>query len=294
MLKKLLLSFAIAGLMVGGLQAGPITAVASDGQEFEIDQKLGKWLHRGGSLGDEERPSRITSATFKILIPAMESMHRAVEQSAPWPSKHDIITKVSFGNASPADLAAVLTAADYLMVELVAEAAALRLAEAIHEKKTSLKALGIFPMLERMVVEHYTLAYRKQMPGGPLVDIEKLVKIEKMTEERYRKQREIERLEIKARAGKCPICLEKKSAAGEESLAYKTSCGHYFHISCLMDVLRHANNQLCPICRQNIHTGEPSRSRSLSPQASRATTSTPSKRVRRRGGKQLAISNLGS
>ncbi len=54
----------------------------------------------------------------------------------------------------------------------------------------------------------------------------------------------------------CAICLES------EGLNYRTSCGHYFHAGELSNWLRGKKEPLCPVCRQNIFAGRPSRSAS--------------------------------
>lgn len=50
---------------------------------------------------------------------------------------------------------------------------------------------------------------------------------------------------------RCAICLEPV-----EGLGWGTACGHFFHLTELQDWLRYAQAAKCPLCKQDVFTGQ--------------------------------------
>lgn len=49
--------------------------------------------------------------------------------------------------------------------------------------------------------------------------------------------------------GECPVCLESLST---ERACRSSKCNHWYHCSCLQDLIKSSGNPVCAICRVPI------------------------------------------
>ncbi len=165
MWKQLLLALLLTGTAL------PVTVISSDKLAFEIDDhssKTSSMLRDMIETGGDNIPlPHASSSDLRLLIPAMNDLKQAQDKATADTRKYDLITKIRFTEVTEINqLVAVLNVANYLSIELVAQAAAWRLATEIDRGLDVAMLVRVLPgELQEMVAKHYTITYRRQMPG---------------------------------------------------------------------------------------------------------------------------------